>query len=96
MDLIAVVIAGLAGWRIANLLLFEDGPSEILEKFRKFIGIKPGLVTGFLPTLFSCMYCLSIWAAALSYLIYVILPEAAIILAAAAVVIIIDRAASRE
>lgn len=93
MDLIAVIISGLAGWRLANLAIAEDGPWFIFEKFRKFIGIKPGPVTGFLPTLFSCIYCISIWCSLGAYLIYIIFPQAVIIIAAASIVIIVDKLA---
>lgn len=93
MDLVAVVIVGLAGWRIASLLLEEDGPFFVFEKFRRLIGIKPGIVTGFLPTLFTCVYCLSMWTSLTAYMIYVFLPDAAMIIAAAAVVILVDKAA---
>lgn len=93
MDLIAVVISGLAGWRIASLFLNEEGPWGIFEKVRKLIGIKPGPVTGFLPTLFTCIYCLSLWVSLAAYFIYVFLPEAAMIIAAATVVILVDKAA---
>lgn len=96
MDLIAVVIAGLAGWRIANLFLYEDGPWEIFAKFRKLVGIKPGRVEGFFPTLFSCIYCLGFWTALGAFLLFRIFPDAAIVIAAAAVVILVDKAASRE
>lgn len=93
MDLIAVIIAGLAGWRIANLLLFEDGPWFLFERFRKFIGIKEGPVEGFFPNLFTCVYCLSIWTSLGAFLVYLIFPEATIVIAAAAVVIIVDKLA---
>ena len=96
MDLITVIVCGLAGWRLANLLLFEDGPLSVFGHFRKFIGIKPGPIEGFLPTLFSCIYCLSLYASLLVYGIYVILPEAAMIIAIAAVIILVDRAAKGE
>ena len=96
MDLLIVIICGLAGWRLASLFISEDGPLSVFERFRKFIGIKSGPIIGFLPTLFSCIYCLSIYSAFIAYGIYVILPEAAMIMAIAAVIILVDKAAKGE
>lgn len=93
MDLLTVVIVGLAGWRIANLFSVEDGPFSFFEHFRKFIGIKPGPVEGFFPILFTCIYCLSLWTSLTAFVIYLILPEAIIVIAAAAVIILVDKAA---
>lgn len=96
MDLLTALIVGLAGWRVANLFIFENGPFEIFSRFRKLIGIRPGPIEGFLPTLFSCIYCLSVWTALGAYVVYTIIPEAAIVIAASTVVILVDKAASRE
>lgn len=92
-SLLIAILCGLAGWRMANLLAFEDGPFGIFQKFRDLIGIKPGPIEGFLPTLFSCIYCLSLWMALGAYVIWLLIPEAAIVIAAAAVIILVDKAA---
>ncbi|MBS1523379.1 MAG: hypothetical protein JST50_20430 [Bacteroidetes bacterium] len=47
----------LAVWRIAHLLSQEDGPFDIVIKFRKLFGY------GFFGTLLDCFYCLSLWVA---------------------------------
>ena len=47
----------LAVWRIAHLLSQEDGPFDIVVKFRKLFG------QGFFGTLLDCFYCLSLWVA---------------------------------
>lgn len=62
-------VLALATWRLASLLIDEDGPSHIFERLRARAGVyDPGEVSG-LATLFSCYWCLSVHAAAvLSFL----------------------------
>jgi hypothetical protein len=50
-------IVSLAVWRITHLLSKEDGPFEMIYKFRKQLG------QGFFGSLLDCFYCLSIWIA---------------------------------
>lgn len=47
-----LLLAALAVWRVSHLLAREDGPWDILAKFRHFAG-----------PLFNCIYCLSVWVA---------------------------------
>jgi hypothetical protein len=47
----------LAIWRITHLLSQEDGPFDVVVKFRKLFG------QGFFGNLLDCFYCLSIWIA---------------------------------
>lgn len=60
--LFLVAILALPLWRLSSLLRFEDGPFEILFKFRKAIGIDENkypanTVTG----IFTCTACFSVW-----------------------------------
>lgn len=52
---IALLIITLAVWRITHLLSQEDGPFDLVIKFRKLFG------QGFFGNLLDCFYCLSIW-----------------------------------
>ena len=45
----------LAVWRVSHLLSQEDGPFDLVIKFRKLFG------QGFFGNLLDCFYCLSIW-----------------------------------
>ena len=85
------VLIGLAAWRITSLLVNEAGPFDIFECLRSFIGVKSGLVEGFFPTLFSCIWCLSIWIVISCYLLWVLEPVVIILLAAMAIVVITDK-----
>ena len=48
----------LAVWRLTHLLNAEDGPGDILVRFRLRTG------DGFWGGLLDCFYCLSVWVAA--------------------------------
>jgi hypothetical protein len=49
------LLAALAVWRVTHMLAHEDGPWEILVRFRRGLGPLKKLV--------GCFYCLSIWVA---------------------------------
>lgn len=49
------VLCTLAVWRITHLLSQEDGPFDLVIKFRKLFG------HGFFGNLLDCFYCLSLW-----------------------------------
>ncbi len=52
------LILGILGvWRVTHLLNAEDGPWNLLVKFRQSLG------SGLLGELFDCFYCLSLWIA---------------------------------
>jgi hypothetical protein len=52
------LLAVLAVWRLTHLLAKEDGPWDIMVRFRRALG------GGFFGSLLSCSYCLSVWIAA--------------------------------
>jgi len=52
------LLAAIAVWRLTHLLATEDGPWDIIVRLRRALG------GGFLGSLLSCFYCLSVWIAA--------------------------------
>ena len=52
-----MALGTLAVWRITHLLNAEDGPADLLVRFRRLAG------TGFWGKLLDCFYCLSLWIA---------------------------------
>lgn len=52
------VLAVLATWRVTHLLAAEDGPGDIVIRFRALLG------QSLAGRLMDCFYCLSIWIAA--------------------------------
>tara|TARA_R110002096_G_scaffold219076_1_gene407386 strand:- start:157 stop:492 length:336 start_codon:yes stop_codon:yes gene_type:complete len=60
--LFLILCLALPAWRVSSLLRFEDGPFEILFKFRKLIKINEdkypqNMITG----IFTCTACFSVW-----------------------------------
>jgi len=52
------LVLGILGvWRVTHLLNAEDGPWDVLVRFRKRVG------SGWLGGLLDCFYCLSLWVA---------------------------------
>jgi hypothetical protein len=59
-----LVVGSLAVWRVTHLLQAEDGPLDIVVRFRRLAG------GGFWGQLLDCFYCLSLWVSApLSWLL---------------------------
>src|SRR5271157_5383012 len=53
-----LVVAVLATWRVTHLLANEDGPADIIVRFRRLLG------QGLLGSLMDCFNCFSLWVAA--------------------------------
>jgi len=56
-DITGFIFSVLALWRLTHLFSQEDGPFDLVLKFRKLLG------QGFFGNLLDCFYCLSIWIA---------------------------------
>lgn len=93
--LIQVILIGLAGWRLANMAVDEAGPFDLFERIRILIGLKPGEISGFLPNLFSCLFCMSVWTTVISYGLWQIEPIIVMVIAAMSIALICDKAANR-
>jgi hypothetical protein len=52
-----LILAILGVWRITHLLHAEDGPWNLLVRFRRTLG------NGMLGQMLDCFYCLSVWIA---------------------------------
>lgn len=51
-------MAVLAVWRLTHLLAAEDGPADIVVRFRRLLG------NSLAGRMMDCFYCLSVWIAA--------------------------------
>jgi hypothetical protein len=60
--LLTFILAVLATWRVTHLLASEDGPADIIVRFRALLGQS---IAG---KLMDCFNCLSLWIAALAAL----------------------------
>jgi hypothetical protein len=54
-DLVKYGILVVVVWRVTHLISMEDGPFDLVFKFRKWLG------NSFFGKLMDCFYCLSIW-----------------------------------
>ena len=90
MRLVDVIVAGLATWRVSNMLVNEYGPFGIFLSVRKAAGIEhteAGTpITWPSNNAFACLWCLSIWIAPLM----IRFPRVARVFAVAAVAIIVS------
>lgn len=67
------LLYALATWRIANMLVAEDGPSHVFYRLRYRLGVRcidskcyeryADPPDRFLPSLFLCIWCMSVWIA---------------------------------
>ena len=51
------VLVSLASWRVTHMLAREDGPADVLARFRAQLGNSTG------GKLMDCFQCLSVWVA---------------------------------
>lgn len=56
--MLKLILAVLATWRVTHLLADEDGPADLIVKFRVLLG------DSLAGKLMDCFYCLSLWIAA--------------------------------
>ncbi len=61
-----ILVLGLICWRVSSLLVREDGPYDILAKFRRYIGVYFDEFSrpqgrNVIAKAFTCVWCLSVW-----------------------------------
>jgi hypothetical protein len=87
-------IVALATWRLSHLLVYEDGPNDLVAKLRGSLGVVererangPPLHTAetTIGKLFTCPLCLSVWVAPVFSLAWLTLPAARPVIEALAV-----------
>ena len=54
-DIVKYIILSVVVWRLTHLFSSEDGPFDLIFKFRKLLG------NSIWGKLIDCFYCLSIW-----------------------------------
>lgn len=83
-----VVFIALASWRLASMLVREEGPFNIFSRWRDLV-IGEGEVTGF-GKMFSCMWCMTWWTSSIFYCIWEFFTPPVIIFAASAVAVLVE------
>lgn len=76
-----VLIVGLAAWRLAHMLAEEDGPAMMFRRLRLLAGVpdRGEVPSGFLPTVFSCVYCMSFYTTAAAFAAYELIDPLAVV-----------------
>lgn len=94
---IALIAAGLGGWRIGVLFVYEGGPFNVITWLRSYMGIahdedgNPYSWPEGLPgSLFRCVWCMFFWTVPLVYAILWAAPFLGILIAAWGVATYLD------
>lgn len=101
MTILDLLLLGLATWRMAALLVKEEGPWHIFHRIREGVGIKHaqdgsfGIISDtWLAGVLSCVWCTSIYIGTFWTILYLLFPEITIYLtipfALSALAILID------
>lgn len=83
-DPLVLLMLVLATWRISYMLTLESGPFGVFERLRKLPN--GGLLT--------CIFCLSVWMAALMLVLYPVVPVVIYALAISAGALLVDKVVS--
>lgn len=74
MSIFDFIVISLACWRITSLFVAEDGPGEILAKFRNWVGVRydersrPYGKNVFAKAML-CIWCFSVWVCLMATLL---------------------------
>ena len=92
--LVRVLVCGLAGWRLASLLVNEEGPWGIFERLRVAAGVPPRgptPIAGLLPGILTCVWCASFYTAIPIWFLWELSPMTDALIASWAVAILVER-----
>jgi hypothetical protein len=70
------------------MLVQEDGPFDVFQRIRDYL--QPEGEVGTVGKLFMCVWCMSVWTAALCYLAWSIWEVPVILLAASSIAVIVE------
>lgn len=92
---VRALLAGLGGWRLASLLVVEDGPGAIFARLRARAGLAwpatPEPIEGFWAGVLSCVWCCSVWTVTALYALSYLHPMIAALPAAWGAAIVAER-----
>lgn len=81
MNILEIIVLGLACWRLASLVCQEDGPFKMFRRVREKVGISHypdgnicEIPDRFLCNLLSCVWCFSVWVSGGLVVAYIFLP----------------------
>lgn len=94
MNILDLVVLGIATWRLAYFIVHERAPFGLMHKFRTRIGVTRGTRTddetglfgmyckgtNELAELFCCVHCMSVWVLAALWILLAIAPGAWVVI----------------
>jgi hypothetical protein len=96
-QLVELIVIGLAGFRLAYLFQREEGPFTIFVRMRRLLGFvldDDGQITSYPDTSFhrgfACMVCLSMWLVFVSAGLWFIEPWIPVVIAASSIGLLIE------
>ena len=77
------LILALATWRLSSLLSIEDGPYDIFDRLRAYVGIwyddySIAQSNNELARMLKCVWCVSVWIGVLMTVVYWLLGDVVI------------------
>lgn len=74
-----VIVAALATWRIAHMLLYENGPFKVLRRLRVMLGVMyydddSDNIASSKYEITTCIWCLSVWVGAAVGVLWLLAP----------------------
>lgn len=75
-----MIIEALAVWRLAHLIVYEDGPGDIFWRIRKAAGAEDEGSLSNLAKGLTCIWCVSMWAAMFLIALRLLIPKLAVLL----------------
>ncbi len=97
---VELFVLGLATWRITSMIVNEEGPFQLFERFRYMIGIRydehsERIATNVFAEGLSCVWCTSVWIGGLVVGLYLLCPKptfiVSLICSVSAISILIER-----
>jgi len=89
-------VVGLGGWRLASLLVHEEGPFAVFARLRAAVLPAPGAEYGFAAKLLDCVWCASVYTTSALALAWQLHPAIAAVPAAWAVAVLVEGFARRD
>jgi hypothetical protein len=91
--LLWAALVGLGGWRLASLLVAEEGPFAVFARARNAVLPAPGEEYGFVAKVLDCVWCCSVFTTTGVALAWLVHPAFAAVPAAWAIAILAERVA---
>jgi hypothetical protein len=88
--LLWAALVGLGGWRLASLLVHEEGPFAVFARARNAVLPGPGEEYGFVAKVLDCIWCASIYTTSVLAALWFVHPAFVVVPAAWAVAIAIE------